>query len=87
MSDNAPKNLVYVGMSDAFSLCFRLTCSFLGGLDLSVTEGDLYTAFIPFGEIVATYLPRNQSSKSGIFCFLVFDFGSGKASRLRLRRV
>lgn len=36
---------------------------FLGGLDPKVTEGDIYSAFIPFGEIIATHLPKNNSSK------------------------
>ena len=36
----------------------------LGGLDPKITEGDIYSAFIPFGEIVATHLPRNSLSKT-----------------------
>lgn len=40
---------------------------FIGGLDPKITEGELYSAFLPFGEIVAVHLPRNNSSKLNTF--------------------
>ena len=45
---------------------------FLGGLDPKVTEGDIYSAFVPFGEIIATHLPKNNSSKEEYY-FLKSD--------------
>lgn len=44
-----------------------LLSNYLGGLDTKVTEGDLYSAFVPFGEIVAVHLPKNNLSKIVFF--------------------
>lgn len=51
-----------------------LLSNYLGGLDTKVTEGDLYSAFVPFGEIVAVHLPKNNLSK--IVFLNVVNFGS-----------
>lgn len=55
---------VYVGKR----ICHKsLAClTILGGLDPKVSEGDLYSAFIPFGEILAVHLPKNNLSKISI---------------------
>lgn len=51
----------------------------VGGLDPKVTEADLYSAFVPFGEIVATHLPKNNSSKKIILSqFSNHYFSAGK---------
>lgn len=66
-------------------ICCALYFTVLGGLDPKITEADLYSAFIPFGEIVATRLPKNNLSKHAIIsCNGYLKFISRKASGLRI---
>lgn len=64
-----------------------LLSNYLGGLDTKVTEGDLYSAFVPFGEIVAVYLPKNNLSKIVFFKCCKLWFFSWEAPRLRIRGI
>ena len=69
-------------------LPFDSCLNILGGLDPKVTDRDLYSAFIAFGEIIAVHLPRN--SLSNIIYFLNglnFEFFSRQASRVWICRI
>ena len=77
-------NLVYIGIKIKKGVFSHI----IGGLDPKVTEADLYSAFVPFGEIVATHLPKNNSSKKiNLKLRVVIIIFSGKASRFWIRRV